>query len=111
VAGTRDVPPQAPGGKAQLLEYTYVRTEDGRNTRFRSVVRAETVPLGGGDWGYVFTEITAPAERFADLQPTLVAVLNSPRPNNQVIAQLRGQRDAAERQQILQGRGREPGPC
>lgn len=99
---TQDVPPQLPGGKAQVMEYTYVRTENGRNARFRSVLRAESAPLQGGDWVFVFTEITAPAERFAELRPALVAVLNSPRPNDRVIAQLRGQRDAAARQQILQ---------
>jgi hypothetical protein len=81
------VDPSLPSGKAALLTYGVTHIQNGTRTHFLGGARVETTPVGNGAWMFYMTEIAAPDKSFKGDTPLMLAMINSLKPNNQVIAE------------------------
>ena len=100
------VPTQAqmPNGKAQLIEDTaYYVKPDGTRTLMHGVGRYESAMLGGNDaWMIQMTSMVAPDAQFAQMQPAMLAILNSGKVDQARCDQLGRQRAEQQQQQLAQ---------
>jgi hypothetical protein len=83
-----DVQAGFPNGKAALIYYRITRTVDGQDISYRGVARIETYVIGQGAWGVYSTSLLAPDKTFDTDLPTMMAISQSFKCNDQVVAQI-----------------------
>ena len=95
ITETHDTPAQLPGGRAQSVDYLWAKND----LHMRSVIQAESAPLGSGGWMETFTELSAPADRFDADVVTMLQIVKSVKADQAVMQQHSNARLAAMQQQ------------
>ena len=76
-----------PNGKVALVSYGVTHIENGNRKHFLAGARVETTPIGNGSWMFYMTEIAGPDATFAGDTPLMLAIINSLKVNNEVVAE------------------------
>jgi len=83
----QEVKPSLPNGKVALVNYGVTHVQNGEKTHFLAGARVEITPIGNGSWMFYMTEIAGPDKTFAADTPTMLAMINSLKVNNEVVAE------------------------
>jgi hypothetical protein len=74
-------------GQAEIISFGTTRTMNGRQAHYRNLIRSESVPILQDSWMLFSTQVAAPDATFDRDLPVMLAILNSLRTNDRVIAQ------------------------
>jgi hypothetical protein len=77
IISVKDAASGLAGGKGAIIEYTYIQTQNGEQTRYRRSIYLQTAPQGQMGWTWVVTGVSAPEATYKQDAPLMFAMMNS----------------------------------
>jgi hypothetical protein len=102
IISSKEVPTQLTDGKAAIITYEFTRTLNGETSHNRVWLHLQTCPVGTGAWMWFATSLQAPDSTFDKDLPTMMAIANSLKINQERAKAVSDAENAQMRQMTAQ---------